>query len=128
MLPTTFSDLRVLICEDEQLLAIDMAEQMQSLGAMIVAIVGSLAELEEILRTGTMNANAAILDVGLIDGPVYALVPALERQGIAVAFCTGYHQQERPETLKHLAWFGKPARCDEIAQALCLAIDGRSDT
>lgn len=125
MTVTTFRDLRVLIGEDEQMLAMDLAEQLTVLGATALATVNTVALLERLITEGLNGANAVILDTDLLDGPVYDCVPRLEQLGAAVVFYSGYMQQERPDTLKHIEWIGKPAHAEDIARALCRAVDAR---
>lgn len=122
----TTTDLRLIICEDEYLLAIDMAEQFAALGARVVDTVSSAAELERLLDQDK-SANAVLLDVELSDGVVYDIVPRLEERGLALAFCSAHLVQERPARFAHLEWFDKLASAGEIASALCAAHDGRSD-
>lgn len=122
---TTFRDLRVVIGEDEQLLAFDLAQQLEALGARVVASAGTVEQLEGLIQSGLDETNAAILDVDLLDGSIFPLVPDLEQRGVAVVFCTGYHRQDCPAELAHIPWIGKPARAADIAITLCLAIDAR---
>ena len=122
---TTISDLRVIIGEDEQMLAIDLTQQLEDLGARVVRSLSNVAELDQLLASGLDGANAAILDVDLLDGSVLPLVPRLEQAGVAVAICSGYTPEERPADLAHVPWIGKPARAADIASTLCLAVDTR---
>lgn len=118
------ADLRVIICEDEILLATDVAQQLQALHVQVVAILASLAELNDFLAGG-VDANAALLDVQLRDGPVYPLVPRLEEQGLALAFHTAYLASECPSHCAHIPWFGKFTPVKDIVEALCAARDAR---
>ncbi|SMQ63350.1 hypothetical protein SAMN06295905_0800 [Devosia lucknowensis] len=125
MTTTTFTDLRVLIGEDEQLLAFDLAHQLETLGAHVVGMADSVARIEQMSDMQLSEANAAILDVELLDGEVYAVVPRLEAAGIGVVICSGYQRAERPDRFAHIEWVGKPALPEQIAAALCRAVDAR---
>ncbi|MBJ3785500.1 response regulator [Devosia sediminis] len=127
MTVTTFRDLRVLIGEDEQMLAMDLAEQLSALGAEVVGSANTVSQLEALAADGLGGANAVVLDIKLLDGPVFSVVPQLEKHGAAVVFCSGYQVQERPEELSHIQWLGKPAQAEDIARALCQAVDARRD-
>lgn len=122
----TINDLRLIICEDEYLIASDLAQQLVAMGATVVAIVGSVAELEQAMRDGR-EANSALLDVELTDGQVYPAIPLLEERGIVVAFCTAYPARTCPPRFAHLAWIDKLALAEDIAAALCAAHDARSN-
>ena len=123
---STINTLRIIVCDDEYLLADHMAQELTDLGATVVAIVGSVAELEALIE-GDHTANAAVLDVELVDGEVYRVVPLLEGQGIEVAFCSAYHINDRPAQFAHLGWFDKLEPVENIARALRAAQDARSD-
>lgn len=118
------ADLRVIICEDEFLLATDLAQRIEALDAKVVGSAASLAELDQLLLAD-MGANAALLDVQLRDGPVYDAVPRLENMGIALAFHTAYLATDCPPSCAHIPWFGKLTPVSEIVDALCAAYDAR---
>jgi ActR/RegA family two-component response regulator len=122
---TTSSDLRVLICDDEFLLAMDMAEQFEALQAEVVSVVGRLSELEQLTSNADFPANAVVLDWQFMDGKADKIIPLLEQRGAAIVVCSGYAREERPPELSHIPWLTKPANADEIAQALLVELDGR---
>ena len=123
---STIDTLRIIVCDDEYLLAVNMAHELAALGATVVGIVRSVAELEALIESDH-SANAAVLDVELIDGEVYRIVPLLEQHGIEIAFCSAYHIDDRPPQFAHLGWFDKLAPVENIARALRAAQDARSD-
>lgn len=120
-------DLRVLICEDEYLLAMDMAQQFESLHAEVVGIIGKLADFDPLLR-GELTANAVVLDWQFVDGKAHEVIAALEQRNVAVVVCSGYGTEERPAEFSHIPWVTKPANADELAAALCAVLEARSTT
>lgn len=120
-------DLRVLICEDEYLLAMDMAQQFESLQAEVVGIVSKLSEFDTIGR-GEIAANAVVLDWQFVDGKAHDVIAILEQRKIAVVVCSGYGTEERPAEFSHIPWVTKPANADELAAALCAVLEARSTT
>jgi ActR/RegA family two-component response regulator len=122
---TTSADLRVLICDDEYLLAIDMAQQFEALDAEVLGTFGKLADLRHALKDGGHAANAVVLDLRLNDGSALDVLPMLEEQGIAVAITSGFGPEERPAEWAHIPWIGKPANAEDIAAALCNVIDNQ---
>ena len=122
---TTSRDLRVLICDDEFLLAMDMAEQFSALHAEVVGVVGRLSELDQLASKVDFPANAVVLDWQFMDGRADMIVPLLEQRGAAVVVCSGYGMEERPPELSHIPWLTKPASTDEIARVLLVELDGR---
>lgn len=125
MTHTTSRDLKVLICEDEYLLAIDLAQQLEALQAQVVGIVGSLGDLREAIQSNATSFNAVVLDVQFADGRAYDVIPLLEEQGLATAISSGYGPEERPPEYAHIPWITKPTTADHIAAALCAARDAR---
>lgn len=124
-MPVSANDLRLIICEDEILLATELAEQFMQLGATIVATLGSVAEMEKFLLEGNSAANAAVLDVQLIDGHIYPVVPRLESMGMALVFYTAYLAQDRPDHCAHIPWLDKLTSARDIVDVLCAAHDAR---
>jgi ActR/RegA family two-component response regulator len=123
---TTSRDLRVLICDDEFLLAMDMAQQFEALDAEVVGTVGKLAELRNVLLSDQSTANAAVLDIQFADGEAYEIIPLLEEKGLAVAIASGYGPEERPDRFAHIPWVTKPANASDLCSALCASLDARS--
>jgi CheY-like chemotaxis protein len=124
---TTNKDLRVLICEDEYLLAMDMAEQFEALQAQVVGIVGTMGDLERTIAASNFAANAVVLDLQFVDGNAYDIIPRLEKTGAAVVICSGYNVDERPAELAHIPWVNKPATAEMISGALRSTLDTLRD-
>jgi PAS domain S-box-containing protein len=79
---------RVLLVEDEMLVAMMMAELLQDIGFKVIGPFGSVAEaLTGIER---QSLDAAVLDVNLRGEMVYDLAEKLMGQGIPIVFVTGY--------------------------------------
>ena len=106
---------RLLLAEDEPLIAMNLTRMLQSAGAEVTA-VGPVAD-------GMQHANApfdcALLDVSLADGDVFPLADALYDLGVPLVFHTGHGSG-----LPGLAAYGtptaleKPAHQTEIITAL----------
>lgn len=125
MINTGSRDLRVLICDDEYLLAMDMAEQFEGLRADVVGLAGTIGELRRHLNANGFRANAVVLDLQYSDGNAYDVIPQIEQTGAAVVICTGFHVEERPQEFSHIPWIHKPASAETIYRALCAQLDSR---
>lgn len=112
------SELRVLICEDEYLLASDLAAELDRRGVTVAAVMARASEVVDALDRDELDVDLAVLDVQLLDGTVYHVVPALLAKGIAVAFCTGYGRRDLPAEFAHFPCVGKPTDVDELLQAV----------
>lgn len=109
--------LRVLICEDEFLLANDMATELARRGVCVAGIVARVADARAALDREGFDANAAVLDIKLLDGEVFPVVPLMLARGMAVVFCTGYSAQDLPPEFAHLLTVGKPTDIEELLRA-----------
>lgn len=112
------SDLRVIICEDEYLLATDLAAELKARGATIVGIMARSDQVVNAMGLPEFNANAAVLDVKLLDGTAFDLVGPMLSKGMAVVFCTGYVQADLPDRFAMLPRVGKPTDIDQLLAAL----------
>lgn len=124
-MPFSGADLRLIICEDEYLLAADLAQQFAGHGATVLASFPSLAELEAYLQQGDAGANAAVLDVQLLDGEVYPAIPRLQDLGMAMVFYTAYLAEDCPPHCAHIPWLDKLTPAKDIVDVLCAAHDAR---
>jgi CheY-like chemotaxis protein len=80
--------LRVLIVEDEALVAMLIEEMLAELGHHVVAISGRLAHALGIAADAPIDL--AILDVNLSGEPSFPVADLLGRRGIPMIFATGY--------------------------------------
>lgn len=99
---TGLSGRRVLIVEDESLVAMLIETILEDLGG---EAVGPLASVEEALSflKAAPAIDAALLDVNLAGRHVFPVAEALEAAGVPVVFSTGYGEGGLPE-----AWRGRP--------------------
>ena len=87
---STLRDRRVLIVEDDYILAEDLREQLLSCGAVVMGPVAAVADALALLEAGPAP-DMAVLDIGLGDNEtVYPVADALRARGIPFVFATGY--------------------------------------
>jgi CheY-like chemotaxis protein len=79
---------RVLLVEDEAIIALLMEDMLDEFGCDVVATAGRLDEAIAAARTGCFDL--AFLDVNLAGVPVYPVAAVLEARAIPFAFVTGY--------------------------------------
>ncbi len=79
---------RVLLVEDEALVAMMIQETLAEFGFQIVGPIGTAAEALSSVREH--HFDAAVLDINLGDGLVYAVAEILEERGVPFVFVTGY--------------------------------------
>jgi CheY-like chemotaxis protein len=82
---------RVLVVEDESLIALELCDTLTALGWVVVGPANSVAEAIGLLEVNS-PVDVAVLDVNLGGVPVYPLAERLQAQGVPFVFCTGYEQ------------------------------------
>ena len=83
--------MRVILVEDEPLVAMMMEDLLTDLGCEIAASLGSLSTALAWLEKSDERIDGAVLDVNLGGGEtVFPLAEALRRRGVPFAFATGY--------------------------------------
>ena len=86
--------LRVLLVEDENLVALLLEDMVAELGH---TVVGPVARLDKALETAQREAfDVAILDVNINGEEAYPIADALVARGIPFVFSTGYGKKGLP--------------------------------
>jgi len=117
--PTT--PLRVLLVEDEGLVAMMLEDLLQDLGCEIAGSLASVdAALDWIASGGA--ADLALLDVNLGGKPVFPVAEALKARGTPFAFVTGYGEGHDLR-FRDAPLLGKPIR-QELLKALLQRFGG----
>jgi DNA-binding response OmpR family regulator len=104
---------RVIIVEDEYLVALDVEAVLESMGVETVVIATTLAQAKQALDEG--GADCVLLDVSLSDGKSYDFARLLRKAGIPFGFVSGYGDTTGfPDDLLHAPLLGKPFGENEI--------------
>ncbi len=119
----TLDGARVLLLEDEFLIALDAEQILQELGAREVETTSTLSEAEERARVG--RYDVALLDVNVNGEMSFSLAETLRSRGVPVVFATGYELKERalPDIDPALC-VSKPYTSERLRQALRAALEG----
>lgn len=107
---------RVLLVEDEPLVALDMEEEISALG---VKVVGSASTVNAALRLiEEVEFDAALLDGNLHGHSADRVAAALAGKGIPFAFATGYGREALPPAYRDVPVLGKPFDSVRLAATL----------
>ena len=107
---------RVLLVEDQFLVADDIGTLLEGLG---ITIVGPHARLATALPAARTEAlDAAVLDVNLDDGIVDPVAAELARRDIPFLFVTGYVRQDLAQKFRDRPVLAKPFSTQDIEAAL----------
>lgn len=105
---------RVLIVEDEFLMARELGQYFRSMGAEVVGPAPNI----EVARKQIEYADAAVLDVDLNGVNVFPIADELVRRGIPFIFFTGRDDVSIPSRFKHVGYLSKPADKAAVFNAL----------
>ncbi len=111
---------RVLIVEDEMLVAMTLEDTLLDLGMEVVATAMHLALAIEL--ADRCEIDVAVLDINLHGGRSYPVADILIRRGIPFIFATGYGHAEGDEAYAGIPVLTKPYRPVDLAQALVLVL------
>ena len=109
---------RVLVAEDEALIAMEVEAALRRAGWEVVGPVARAAEVAR-LAAGEQPLDAAVLDIRLGGGAtVFAAADALAARGVPLVFLTGYGPGILPERLRGRPVLRKPFPAERLAAAL----------
>ncbi len=104
--------MRVLVVEDEPIIALNIQTVLLDLGYRPVGPAASINEATTLLEQ--RKFDAAILDVTLPDGESYSLAESLVERGIPVVFATGRHIEISSPRLADTPALSKPFDLTEL--------------
>jgi PAS domain S-box-containing protein len=107
---------RIIIIEDEPLVAMDIEAQLISAGWNVVGIAGTLEQARALIANA--GCDAALLDVNLGGQPVDDLATALTRRNIPFAFATGYGRSALPAGFRDGMVLNKPFSAAQLQAAV----------
>jgi CheY-like chemotaxis protein len=108
---------RVLLVEDDYLIATDLQEELQQWGATVIGPVATLDEAMDLAKT-EQQMDVALVDIDLHGEFSFHLADELIRRDIPVAFSTGFGQDVLPYRLRHVPLYAKPVSARTVAQGL----------
>lgn len=86
--------LRVIIIEDEALLALDMQDRVEDLGCVVVGTAARLNTAIEL--AGAAKFDIALLDMNLAGERIDPVARLIAERGLPIIFITGYGQRTLP--------------------------------
>jgi CheY-like chemotaxis protein len=119
---SSLEGLRVLVVEDETLVAMLLEDMLADHGCEVAATVSRIAQALEAIAHEELQVDAAILDVNLAGEPSFPIAQALAEKGVPFVFATGYGSGGLPETWRDRPTLQKPFSHDEVGRMLALAV------
>ncbi len=114
--------MRILIVEDEALIAMDLGATLRKAGCRVV---GPAAGVEQALRViAVEEAEVALLDINLGGEEIFPVADELARRGVPFVFLTGYGRDALPERFRDRPTSPKPYSAKPLLAQLA-AVAGR---
>lgn len=111
--------LRILVVEDQYIIALDLAEYLSDHGAVILGPVRSVATALKAIAEPRNRLDAAILDIDINNEMAFPVADALAQSGVPFLFLTGYGERfSIPERHSQVKRLSKPAPLPVIAAEL----------
>ena len=108
--------LRVLVVEDEAMVAMMLEDMLDDLGCRVVGPAASLAAGLELARSAPLDA--AVLDVNLAGEKVFPIADALSERGVPFVYATGYGRAGLREEDTARPVVQKPYSTQDLARTL----------
>jgi two-component SAPR family response regulator len=114
--------LKVLVVEDESLVAMHIESMLEEIGCKVVASVPRL--VKALSLAGSLDIDLAVLDINLAGEVVYPLALRLADRGIPFVFSTGYGTATLPAELRDRPLVKKPITLGGLKKAVAMARTG----
>lgn len=107
---------RILIVEDEPLIAMMLEDFLESLGHEVSGSCDTVAEASERVAAG--GFDLAILDVNLRDEAVWPVATKLRDSGLPFVLATGGHVEPPPAEFSSVPLLQKPYTIERVATVI----------
>jgi DNA-binding response OmpR family regulator len=122
MISGSLTDRRILVVEDEYILARQLVRALTQEGAVVLGPVPDVARALALLADGSGAIDGAILDVNLVGEKVYPVADALLDRGVPFLFASGYDSVERDPRFAGIRHLVKPLVMKTLVAALVALI------
>jgi ActR/RegA family two-component response regulator len=112
---------RLLVVEDEYLIAAALERALEDRGAEVVGPAGSVEGALRLVEAEGDRLDGAVLDINLRDERVYPVADVLAARGVPFVFLTGYDAQVIPDTYAGVPRSEKPVSTALLARTLLKA-------
>jgi CheY-like chemotaxis protein len=110
--------LRLLVVEDEAMIAMMLEDMLDTFGCVVVDVAGTLSKGMDLAGNEMLDFDGAILDVNLGGETVYPVAQRLIERGVPFIFCTGYGLKGLSARFAHVPTLAKPYMREELENLL----------
>ncbi len=114
--PFALNGKRILIAEDEAIIAMILEDVVERIGGVIVQTARSCEDA--LVAIETLSVDAVILDVHLSGGTSEAIIAAADKKRIPVLVSTGSDRMSLPDAFRALPMLQKPWQSEDVQTAL----------
>jgi DNA-binding response OmpR family regulator len=107
---------RILVVEDEFLIALDIASVLEQAGITVIGPVRSVAEAMRAIESE--EVTGVLLDAHLAGEPVGSIADALKAKSIPFAFVSGYGVEQLPAGHRDVSLVKKPFTGQDLLAAV----------
>ena len=115
------SGLRVIVVDDEALVAMLLEDMLGDLGCVVVATAGRVDQALDLMSDPNIVFDVAVLDVNVAGESVTPVAEAVTARGGAIVFATGYGESGVPEAFRGRPTLQKPFGFNDVAARLAEA-------
>ena len=114
--------LRMLVVEDEAMIAMLVEDMLAELGCTVIDIAGTVEQGLRLAEPGKTSIDAAILDVNIGGEKVFPVADALAAHGVPFVFATGYGSAGIDARYENRPVIAKPFRRETLEKSLASAL------
>lgn len=121
---TSLAGTRVLVVEDEMLVAMLLEEALQELGCKVI---GPVSRVETAQTTiDSERFDCALLDINLRGKPVYPVAELLAQRSVPFGFVTGYGDRGVAAPFEGRPVLQKPFHTNDLARVVACLADAKA--
>ena len=118
--------LKVLVLEDNALVAMHLEEMLSEAGCRVVAMIDNVQGALEFIRSHAVDA--AVLDVNLKGEKVFGVAEALMAREVPIVFSSGYGERFLPPQFDAAPHLSKPFEPETLWETLAAACAAKAAT
>ena len=122
MAERTLRRCRILVVEDDYMLADDLRRELDEAGAIVLGPVGTVEDALKAIDTEP-RIDGALLDVNLGGEMAFPAGDLLVRRRVPFAFTTGYDDDVIPSRFAHVPLCQKPVSLIKVVSAIGRALE-----
>lgn len=115
--------LRLLVVEDETIIAMLVEDMLTDLGCVVVGVAGTVADGLAVVSSGRVALDGAVLDVNIGGEKVFPVADALAARGVPFVFATGYGTSGVLDQYANTRVIAKPFQSHTLENALAATFE-----